>query len=512
MLFSDHRSHSRPLDLHLWSEHPEINIIVDKMWQSLGENRQANLIPKGNRKGTHPKLLLKVLLLNLYVTFLDLPTLWTGVARSANAFAPTSRYNSLRISFKIVKLIDGLVELGYLDFIGGSNDKNNDGWNSFTSRIRPSHILKVEFGKCTADLFDIYNHKSKTAVLLSDFDIDLQGNLIRRRGNKLRQLIEYKDTSETQSMELMLYAYNSLLQRTYIDIGPLEKAYVELDTKVGVKRLPINQSNKFVSRIFSRGSWSNNGRFYGGFWQQVEQSYRGNILINDKPTIEVDYSGIHVAILSINKGETFNGYELEEMILPHLNRGQQTKALKFLVLTAIYASSKQQAYKAFRGSSDINLTDQELDKLLNSFLDLNSHLSDDLFSDMGINLMYTESLIVEHVIKKFTYTDLPILSVNQSFIVQYDQILKLKEYMTEASKAVLGKPFNYERDLYDPVKVVQFEHIDEDLYDSLMTKPPEVLRSERYGRIYNKYRLWMERNNQGAKPYRIINGLRKRTT
>ena len=84
--------------------------------------------------------------------------------------------------------------------------------------------------------------------------------------------------------------------------------------------------------------------------------------------------------------------------------------------------------------------------------------------------------------------------------------------MTEASKAVLGKSFNYDRDLYGSVKVVQFEHIDQDLYDSLMTKPPEVLRSERYGRIYNKYRLWMERNNQGAKPYRIIDGLRKRTT
>ena len=267
-----------------------------------------------------------------------------------------------------------------------------------------------------------------------------------------------------------------------------------------------------MSRIFSRGSWSNNGRFYGGFWQQVEQSYRGNILINDKPTIEVDYSGIHVAILSINKGETFNGYEFEENILSQLNKGQQTKALKLLVLTAIYASSKQQAYRAFRGSSDINLTDQELEKLLNMFLDLNSHLSDHLFSDMGVNLMYTESLIVEHVIKKFTYTDLPILSVNQSFIVQYDQILKLKEYMTEASKAVLGKPFNYERDLYDQVKVVQFEHIDQDFYDSLMTKPPKVLRSERYGRTYNKYRLWMERNKQGVKPHRIIDSLRKQTT
>ncbi len=512
MLFSNHRSHSKPLDLHLWSDHPEINIIVDKVWQSLGEHRQANLIPKGNRKGTHPKLLLKVLLVHLYVNFLDMPTLWTGVARSANAYAPTSRYNSLRISFKIVKLIDGLVELGYLDFVGGSNDKNNEGWKSFTSRIRPSHILKVEFGKCTADLFDIYNHKSKTAVLLSDFDADMQGKLIRRRGEKLRQLIEYKDTNETQRMELMLYAYNSLLQRTYIDIGPLQKAYVELDTKVGLKRIPINQSNKFVSRIFSRGSWSNNGRFYGGFWQQVGQSYRANILINDKPTIEVDYNGIHLSILSIDKGETFNGCQLEEIILPRLNKEKQTKAVKLLAVTAIYASSKQQAYKAFRDNSDINLTDEELDKLLNIFLDLNPHLADDLFCDMGINLMYKESLIVEHVIKKFTYTDQPILSVNQSFIVQYDQILKLKEYMTEASKAVLGKPLNYERDFYDRARVIQFKHIDQDFYDSLMTKPPEVLRSERYGRTYNKYRLWIERNNQSSKPYRIIDGWKKQIT
>ena len=156
MSVGNHKSHSRPLDIHAWSDHPEINIIVDKVWHSLGHYRQATLIPKGNRKGTPPKRLLKVLLVNLYATFLDDPALWMGVARSANAYAPTSRYNGLNVSFKIVLLIDGLVELGYLEFLGGSNDKNHNGWNSFTSRIRTSHILKVEFGKCNAELFDIY--------------------------------------------------------------------------------------------------------------------------------------------------------------------------------------------------------------------------------------------------------------------------------------------------------------------------------------------------------------------
>ena len=179
MSVGDHKLHSRPLDIHTWSDHPEINIIVDKVWHSLGQYRQTKLIPKGNRKGTPPIRLLKVLLVNLYATFLDDSALWTGVARSANAYAPTSRYNGLNVSFKIVQLIDGLVELGYLEFLGGSNDKTHHGWNSFTSRIRPSHILKVEFGKCNAELFDIFKHKSKIALILSDFDTDIDGKLIR---------------------------------------------------------------------------------------------------------------------------------------------------------------------------------------------------------------------------------------------------------------------------------------------------------------------------------------------
>ena len=66
----------------------------------------------------------------------------------------------------------------HLEYFGGSNDKNFNGWKSFTSRIRPSHILKVEFGKCSAELFELCNHKSKVAVILSDFDTDIEGKLI----------------------------------------------------------------------------------------------------------------------------------------------------------------------------------------------------------------------------------------------------------------------------------------------------------------------------------------------
>mgnify|MGYP007000203890 len=94
---------------------------------------------------------------------------------------------------------------------------------------------------------------------------------------------------------------------------------------------------------------------------------------------------------------------------------QQTKALKLLVLKTLTVSSKKKAYNAFRASSDISLQNQDLGKLIDGFLELNPHLADELYTDKLAILMYQDSLLAEYVIKKFTYSDVPILCVNDSF-------------------------------------------------------------------------------------------------
>ena len=82
------------------------------------------------------------------------------------------------------------------------------------------------------------------------------------------------------------------------------------------QRIKIDQSKKFVRRIFSRGDWNCNGRFYGGFWQQVGSEYRKKIYINDSPTVEVDYKGLHAAILSAKKNVVYDGdrYDLGTIV------------------------------------------------------------------------------------------------------------------------------------------------------------------------------------------------------
>ena len=84
-----------------------------------------------------------------------------------------------------------------------------------------------------------------------------------------------------------------------MDIGSLESPYVTYEywdkrkQRNVVKKVPIGHHNKIVRRVFYRGDWNLGGRFHGGFWQQISEDWRSQILINDHLTVEQDFSGLH---------------------------------------------------------------------------------------------------------------------------------------------------------------------------------------------------------------------------
>jgi len=303
--------HSKPLDVHTWSDHPEVNKLVDELWFQV---IQPALGGRSNNTGlSGPKKQLKVLLLDLYVAWLEDPTLCVGISRNNNSYSVNSRYNALHISRKIVDIVDVLVMEEYLDYLHGSYDRQGNGQFNRSSRVRPTLKLQDQFAELALADYDIEHNYLQETVILTDYETDEEGNYTKSNGKKKRQYIEYDDTDFTKDIRRDLRAYNQLLQETYVDITTLEEAFVVRTKKDGsTQRIKIDQSKKFVRRIFSRGDWQYNGRFYGGFWQQVGSEYRKDIYINDSPTVEVDYKGLHAAILSAEKGITYGGdrYEL----------------------------------------------------------------------------------------------------------------------------------------------------------------------------------------------------------
>ena len=222
-------NHSRPLDVHLWSDYAEINDLVKSIFDSFSSEEKLKIKGRSNNRGrasgfTH----LKVLLIDLYVAWRTDPSLCIGVARGNGSHTVNTRYNALFISPRIRDVIDLLIANDYLDSIGGSYDRIGNGRNNRTSRIRASEKLCEAFQGLTIEPYQLsLNHKQECIVLTKD-DTDEEGNPIKlvrgRRTVKKRVSVEYID-SDNPNLQLMrsdLQQYNELLCQTYVDIPSLQ--------------------------------------------------------------------------------------------------------------------------------------------------------------------------------------------------------------------------------------------------------------------------------------------------
>ena len=99
-----------------------------------------------------------------------------------------------------------------------------------------------------------------------------------------------------------------------------------------------------------QGEWKLNGRFYGGWWQQIDSEYRSQIYINDEPTYEYDLKALHPNLLSNRAGVTLpeDPYTLPDAVIEGVSPNIQRRYVKLLFLMAVNASSSEDAYAAFR--------------------------------------------------------------------------------------------------------------------------------------------------------------------
>ena len=94
------RWNSEPLDVHTWSDHPEVKALCDLLYDKAG---LAALEPKGNRKPKRTvRESLRVLILDLYVKWLRDPSISIGFSKSNKDYKVGSRYNALFIPRKII--------------------------------------------------------------------------------------------------------------------------------------------------------------------------------------------------------------------------------------------------------------------------------------------------------------------------------------------------------------------------------------------------------------------------
>ena len=427
--------HSRPLDVHRWSDHPEVNAFVDRIYKEHIHQSGTNTNIRKKR--------LKVVLLDLYVAWSDDPHLNIDVHMSSNAYSDgtvsgkgQSRYNALNIKVSTIDVVHRLHICGLIGLRDGWRDVTGKG---FLTRIWAAEPLIEMFMDAAFGYSDIGYPENKATVILRDEN---------------KRNIEYEDTLVTKRMHDLLLRYNRLLERTFVDIPSLDQPRIELGDKENRKRnkkpvfVNITHHGKFVRRVFNNGTFDDGGRFYGGWWQRIDGSYRKDIRMNNVPTVEIDYSSLHVILAYTEVGiDYWDTTSADPYDLPvrGVNNPDHCRAItKLLFLLGFNASDEQSLFEAFRNELDYtaypySFPDDVLSELLRGIKDRHPKISHLICSGAGLRLMNLDAKMCEYVIEKFVELDTPILTIHDSFVVPLGTERELDKVMKDAFEHVTFK-------------------------------------------------------------------------
>ena len=486
--------HSRPLDVHRWSSHPDATKLRETVWDQYFKDAFPEG-GKGNKAKSEPKKQFKTLLLDLYVAWLDDPELSIGIGMTKSAYKENPRYNALFISAKIIEVVNQAYEAGLIDKLTGTESARQ------TTRIRASAKLTAIFNKTELTLFDLTEEQpDQEVIILSKKEI---------KNDRVRTVqVDYEDTDfePIPEMRKQVQQYNALLWKTYIDIPTRQHPIIEQpywDEKAAemkIRRVKLTQDNKFVRRVFYRADWNLGGRFHGGWWQSIKEDWRKQIYINDKPTVEIDYSGLHINLLyGLKKIQPplEDHYKIDHL-LPDFTRSEQRKIVKGIVLVAINAATIPKALWAFqaeqiKGSKEKGLKHKDLKRLLDAFIAKHPTLESSLGADKGVELMKVDGRITAKVIEHFTKKNIPVLTIHDSFVIQDEHSGKLRKVMHQVvAEELNGFKINIDQEGTGRDQIQAFQNMDRNnQLDYRLSGIPCYNRTEGYKERLKRHNQWL---------------------
>ena len=413
--------HSKPFKDSFWSEFEEVDNLVSKMLEEIQSELQLERFNITKYKSN-----LKVLLLNLFVTYSVSPKMYLAVSRTSGDYS-NKRYNSNNIGFKVFKnVFDALTSLKYIEYHRGY-------FNNFTATGQRSRI------RANAKLIKCFKSNNiSTAMITHDKD---EETIILRKAkdkssiNKKNVSVSYKDTDEINKMRSNLEVINALLERTWIDIEISDKEHIKLNERMDKipDKSPIDFTRRKLKRIFNNSSFEDGGRYYQVWWQEISSSYRKYITIEGKRTEEEDFAGIHLRMI----------YALEEIELGsddiHLIDGfgnEYRNQVKRAIYIIINAETIESAINAIKNKLTLPKNKTAID-LFNQLKLRHPKIAKYFATGEGIKLQYIDSQIAEKVMLRLARDNIVALPMHDSFIVRMSHRKRLKQEMIKAYKEVL---------------------------------------------------------------------------
>jgi len=223
---------------------------------------------------------------------------------------------------------------------------------------------------------------------------------------------------------------NRRLAVTWIDLDLTDSQWQALGKKLAEHKKKdrprfIRYNERQLYRVFHDTDFTTGGRYYGGWWQTIPSEYRKYIVINGKATVEIDFSGLHPAILYAKEGLVLP----EDPYSPIL--GKKYRHLGKKLFNALI-NAKSDPKGPPRGVK-IKFPDQPLswEEIKERIYEVHTPIRHYFCTGAGLWLMHEDSLLATGVLNHFANMGVPCLPVHDSFLVHHGYEEELHNKMME---------------------------------------------------------------------------------
>lgn len=414
---------SRPLDVHRWSDYPELRVCLADLVSQLGllqKRSRARSRANANRFSDT----VRTLILDLYVAWQSDPASAVGVALGKSSFARRTRYNALYLRYDtLVSALRGLLALGYAEkVLKGFHDPRTG-------------IGRVTRIRATQKLIDLLTGPGALTLARLNHRPDA-GEVIVLRDSKGD--VEYRDNSTTREMRSDLNQINAALASHWLDLfitdsqmGDLNATMLGKHRKDETEPARLDLTAKRLRRIFNNKDWGQGGRFYGGWWQTIPKEYRAHITINGKHIVEIDYSGMHPSLLYAEAGAKLDSgvdpYDIGSLNVPR-------HIVKIAFNKLVNASKGTRATPDFDGQQ-FGISWSQLVKLIRL---RHEPIAQFLGTGHGLRLQNKDAKIANRIMLRFLSCGYVCLPVHDSFIVHHALKCELEKIMKDEFRAEVG--------------------------------------------------------------------------
>ena len=243
-----------------------------------------------------------------------------------------------------------------------------------------------------------------------------------------------------------LHTINAHLVQQCIHLDVTDEQLVQVLIRKGINEQTqapyehfIDMSMVQLRRIFAKGCLDRGGRFYGGWWQGISGEHRPVIRINNKKTIEVDYSGIAINIIyALKKTRLDPNKDVYDIGLPNW-QGKNDKR-RPMIKKAFNAFINDEKGNYHLSGAAIKVLGCNTQALKDKIIQTHPVMADVFATDIGLQAQYLDSCVAEDVMLSLLKLGITCLPIHDSFIVTVSHYSILEKQMYESYQKVMGAP------------------------------------------------------------------------